>query len=186
MRPTHGSRSAAGSGGQYAQIAKLVASDAAALDQFGWSVAIDGNTVVVGLRRRRRRVGLGLRLRTSDGGATYVEVAKLTVPALPRATTSAGPWPSTAPPSRSGPYTTTTASATGLSLRALPHDRWRRNVQPGGQAGGHRRRGQRLLRHPRGDRRGHPGDWRIRRLLLHGRSLRLPPDHGAVMLKWPS
>ena len=32
----------------YAQLAKLVASDAAAGDQFGRSVAIDGNTVVIG------------------------------------------------------------------------------------------------------------------------------------------
>ena len=37
---------------QYAQIAKLVASDAAALDQFGWSVAIDGDTVVVGANQQ--------------------------------------------------------------------------------------------------------------------------------------
>ena len=33
---------------QYAQIAKLTAADAAAGDEFGYSVAIDGGTVVVG------------------------------------------------------------------------------------------------------------------------------------------
>ena len=34
----------------YAQLAKLVAGDAAASDYFGRSVAIDGDTVVVGVR----------------------------------------------------------------------------------------------------------------------------------------
>ena len=33
---------------QYAQIAKLTAADAAAGDEFGYSVAIDGDTTVVG------------------------------------------------------------------------------------------------------------------------------------------
>ena len=32
----------------YAQLAKLTASDGEASDWFGWSVAVDGNTVVVG------------------------------------------------------------------------------------------------------------------------------------------
>ena len=39
----------------YAQLAKLDAGDAAAGDEFGGSVAIDGDTVVVGAYRRRRR-----------------------------------------------------------------------------------------------------------------------------------
>merc|ERR1719152_960403 len=38
------------SGASYDQVAKLTASDAAASDQFGYSVAIDGGTVVVGAR----------------------------------------------------------------------------------------------------------------------------------------
>jgi hypothetical protein len=46
--------------------AKLTASDAAAGDQFGWDVAIDGDTVVVGARNHD---GAG-----SDSGAVYVFV----------------------------------------------------------------------------------------------------------------
>ena len=38
----------ASSGNDYAQLAKLTASDSAAYDEFGRSVAIDGDTVVVG------------------------------------------------------------------------------------------------------------------------------------------
>ena len=134
----------------YMEVDKLTAADAAAGDWFGSSVAIDGDTVVVGaywddeegrLRlphdRRRRHVrpggqadgcirrrgrhfgcsvaidrrhhrGRGLRrtgdaayvFRTSDGGATYGQVAKLTASQTPRrATGSAGPWRSTAVPS---------------------------------------------------------------------------------------
>ena len=42
----------------FIQQAKLTASDGAANDRFGWSVAISGDTVVVGARRRRLRPGL--------------------------------------------------------------------------------------------------------------------------------
>ena len=62
---------------QYAQIAKLVAGDAAQSDQFGGSVAIDGNTVIIGATGAGTGGAVYI-LRTSDGGATYVEVAKLT------------------------------------------------------------------------------------------------------------
>ena len=60
----------------YAEL-KLVASDAAAGDDFGYSVAIDGNTVVIGATGAGTG-GAVYVLRTTDGGATYVEVAKLT------------------------------------------------------------------------------------------------------------
>ena len=72
---------------QYLQIAKLVAGDAAADDKFGNSVAIDGDTVVVGANQPQYwdgsswiEIGPGAVyvFRTSDGGATYDEVAKLT------------------------------------------------------------------------------------------------------------
>ena len=43
-------------------------------DNFGYSVAIDGNTIVVGTRSKRAVYVF----RTTDGGATYDEVAKLT------------------------------------------------------------------------------------------------------------
>ncbi len=62
----------------YSQLAKLTASDAAADDYFGASVAIDGETVVVGASEENSDRGAVYVLRTTDGGATYDEVAKLT------------------------------------------------------------------------------------------------------------
>ena len=56
---------------------KLVAADAAADDSFGNSVAIDGDTVVIGAPEAGTG-GAVYVLRTTDGGATYDEVAKLT------------------------------------------------------------------------------------------------------------
>ena len=57
---------------QYAQMEKLVAADAASGDWFGTSVAIDGNTVVVGARGKDDYSGAAYVFRTTDGGATYV------------------------------------------------------------------------------------------------------------------
>ena len=61
--------------------AKLTADDAASIDQFGWSVAIDGNTVVVGAYLDTHdyniQAGSAYVFRTADG-ATYSQVAKLT------------------------------------------------------------------------------------------------------------
>ena len=54
------------------EVAKLTADDAATSGGFGGSVAIDGDTVVIGAG------GAVYVLRTSDGGATYGQVAKLT------------------------------------------------------------------------------------------------------------
>jgi hypothetical protein len=67
--------------GDYAQLAKLVASDGALNDEFGISVAIDGATIVVGVERDDdggSESGSAYVLRTTDGGATYDQVAKLT------------------------------------------------------------------------------------------------------------
>ena len=61
-----------------APLDKLTASDAAASDQFGYSVAIDGNTVLVGAYGKDSWTGAVYVLRTTDGGATYGQVAKLT------------------------------------------------------------------------------------------------------------
>ena len=65
-------------GATYGQVAKLTAADAAAYDSFGYSVAIDGSTVVVGAHVKNSGRGAVYVFRTSDGGATYAEVAKLT------------------------------------------------------------------------------------------------------------
>ena len=56
---------------------KLAAADAAADDQFGISVAIDGDTVVIGAPGAGTG-GAVYAFRTTDDGATYDEVAKLT------------------------------------------------------------------------------------------------------------
>ena len=61
-------------GATYVEVAKLAASDAESGDQFGFSVAIDGHTVVVGTRGG----GGAYIFHTSDDGATYIEIAKLT------------------------------------------------------------------------------------------------------------
>ena len=53
----------------------------AAGDFFGWSVAIDGDTIVVGARYdddAGTSSGAAYVFRTTDGGATYTQVAKLT------------------------------------------------------------------------------------------------------------
>ena len=72
-------------GAAYGQVAKLTAADAASGDYFGYSVAIDGSTVVVGAYNDGNTgqlnydgKGSAYVFRTSDGGATYAEVAKLT------------------------------------------------------------------------------------------------------------
>ena len=59
-------------------MAKLTASDAATGDAFGSSVAIDGDTIVVGASRKDDQTGAVYVFRTTDGGATYDELAKLT------------------------------------------------------------------------------------------------------------
>ena len=65
-------------GATYGQVAKLTASDAAAGDEFGYSVAIEGDTVVIGAYGDYYERGSVYVFRTSDGGATYSQVAKLT------------------------------------------------------------------------------------------------------------
>ena len=59
---------------------KLTAPDAAADDYFGVSVAIDGETIVVGAYAKNLLTGAAYVYRTSDDGATHDHVAKLTSP----------------------------------------------------------------------------------------------------------
>ena len=66
-------------GATYGQVAKLTIADSTnGVDAFGYSVAIDGNTVVVGAYYKSSGRGAVYVFRTLDGGATYVELAKLT------------------------------------------------------------------------------------------------------------
>ena len=63
----------------YTQLVKLTADDATAGDDFGISVAIDGGTVVIGaIQMDNGGSGSVYVFRTSDGGATFGQVAKLT------------------------------------------------------------------------------------------------------------
>jgi hypothetical protein len=61
----------------YQEVAKLTAADAGD-DEFGRSVAIDGDTIVVGAYGKDSWTGAAYVFRTPDGGATYDQVAKLT------------------------------------------------------------------------------------------------------------
>ena len=65
-------------GATYGQVAKLTAADAAASDRFGYYVAIDGNTIVVGAFQWITAARARSTFRTTNGGATYAQVAKLT------------------------------------------------------------------------------------------------------------
>eukprot|EP00729_Bicosta_minor_P004642 gene4642-7883_t len=67
-------------GATWTEVAKLVASDAAEYDYFGRSVAISGSTAVVGAYEDNdggTNSGSAYVFQTSDGGATWTEVAKL-------------------------------------------------------------------------------------------------------------
>ena len=79
-RPAYVFRTSDG-GVTYGQVAKLTASDAYSDDNFGISVAIDGDTIVAGSRYdddAGSSSGSAYVFRTNDGGATYVQIAKLT------------------------------------------------------------------------------------------------------------
>ena len=108
----------------YAQYAKLTASDAAANDNFGSSVAIDSATIVVGAwGDDGGGSGAGLRLPHERRRRHIREVAKLTAQTPRRTTCSATQWPSTAPPSwsRTTPRTWTRARSTSSAqLTAAP------------------------------------------------------------------
>ena len=68
-------------GATYVEVAKLTASDAASDDRFGVSVAIAGDTVVIGATGDDdggSDSGSAYVFHTTDGGATYGQVAKLT------------------------------------------------------------------------------------------------------------
>ncbi|KAH8064763.1 hypothetical protein JL722_1645 [Aureococcus anophagefferens] len=63
-------------GASWTQVAKLVASDAAADDEFGGSVAVSGDLVVVG-RTRTTPPARPTSSATTNGGATWTQTAKL-------------------------------------------------------------------------------------------------------------
>ena len=59
-------------GATYVQVAKLTAADAAADDWFGWSVAIDGNTIVVGAYAKDSYTGSVYVFRSTEGPSPEV------------------------------------------------------------------------------------------------------------------
>ncbi len=71
----------AASDATYTQVRKLTASDPGATDAFGTSVAIDSDTIVVGAKyddAPLSRSGSAYVFRTTNGGASWYQVAKLT------------------------------------------------------------------------------------------------------------
>ena len=109
-------------GATYGQVAKLTASDAVAGDQFGRSVAIDGNTIVVGSRYDDdggSASGSAYAFRTTDGWDTHTEIKLTASDAAANVTSSACPWRPTATTSRSGPTTRTTKQARPTFSRCL-------------------------------------------------------------------
>ena len=126
----------------YLEVAKLTAADAAAGGYFGISVAIAGNTIVGRCLWQYAGAGRAYVFRTSDGGATYGQVAKLTASDAALGDYFGKSVPSTAIPSWSVPtprrwrrWARPTSSARPT---AVPRG-------PGGQADGLRRRRERLL-----------------------------------------
>ena len=67
-----------GGADNWGQVAKIIASDAAAGDYFGYSTSIDGNTVVVGAYRKNDNAGLAYVFeRPSGGWADMTETTKI-------------------------------------------------------------------------------------------------------------
>ncbi len=64
-------------GGTWTQTAKLTASDGIGGDQFGHSVSIDGNTIVVGGTNESKRDGWGQAYVFNNDGGTWTETAIL-------------------------------------------------------------------------------------------------------------
>ena len=65
-------------GVSFEQLVKMTASDAALDDRFGRSVAVDGDTIVIGAYGDDYFTGSVYVFLTTDGGASYAQVAKLT------------------------------------------------------------------------------------------------------------
>ena len=87
--------------------------------------------------------------RTTDGGVTYSQVAKLI------GSTATGDWLRGPVAIAVAPSWSGVPNIAGLGGLRLPHDRRRRHVRPGGQADGRRRRGRTTTSAIRGDRRRH-------------------------------
>jgi hypothetical protein len=65
--------------GNWTQVAKLIASDASSRNWFGWSVAVSGNTAIVGSLQGNNygdRAGAAY-IFQDDGSGNWIEVAKL-------------------------------------------------------------------------------------------------------------
>ncbi len=71
-----------GGAGKWGEVAKLTASDGEAFDRFGWSVALSGDTAVVGQRLQDpegTKTGTAYIFQRDEGGANnWGEVARLT------------------------------------------------------------------------------------------------------------
>ena len=152
-------------------MAKLTAADAAAGDCFGISVAIDGDTIVVGAYGERRQGRAAYVFRTSDGGATYpggqADGRRRRVDedfgysvAIDGTPSWSGPTTTTPAPKSGAAYVfrTTDGGATRMwptSADCSEHRRRASRPSSASSADGQRCRDVRLLRLVRGDRRRH-------------------------------
>ena len=137
--------------------AHLFASDGAANDQFGISVALSGDTALVGCLRRRGpgRRRLGLRVRAQRHHLDPAAEADRDTPR--RSTTSSAPRSRSAatPPWSALPATTIRRRSIGQRRLGLRVRAQRHHLDPAGQAHRLRRGGERRLRRLGGARRRH-------------------------------
>ena len=139
---------------------KLTAADGAGYDEFGTSVALSGDTALVGAYggRCRRQLDQGSAYVFVRSGTTWSQQAKLTAADGAADDSSATRWPSPATPPWSGPTARRrrqpTPTGRGLRLRAHRHD-----LEPAGQADRRRRRRRRRLRRARSPSRRRHAPW---------------------------
>src|SRR5690606_14986420 len=69
-----------GSGG-WREVARMIASDSARMDDFGRALAHDGNTLIVGAPRKRAGKGVAYVFERASAGASWREAAILEPPA---------------------------------------------------------------------------------------------------------
>ena len=168
-------------------MAKLTATDAAAATTSAFSVAIDGDTVVIGAYDDDggSSSGAAYVFRTSDGGATYDQVAKLTASDAARERPLRLLRGDRRQHHRGRGLLRNDGTTGSVYVSAR---RRRRHVRPVAKLTAADARVERLLRHLRGDRRQH------RRGGATGRRLRPPgsvyvfrtSDGGATYARWPS
>ena len=118
-------------GATYVELAKLTASDATSYDYFGVSVAIDGDTIVVGAYEYDTSgTGKVYVFRTSDGGAHVCPGVQADRRRSVNATALASPWPSMETTIVVGSYYDDDDGTDSGSVYVFDACSWRRSAQP--------------------------------------------------------